>query len=233
MLISKFPEYFGSVYAGYLWEVQKGKKNDVFKIGGVMCWLLFIILLFPIASYAHADTFGQLEIDGFYEKYFKSNGPEKIVLPSSSSARIFGSSTYEETGQDTIRSIKRKSPTTAFILSLVGGATILPGLGQHYNGEHNKGLLMGAVWFAGWIIAARTLDTDYEKEGQIVGLPLVFAAFIWSCVDAPISANKINKRQREQNTYGHMLEFHKKQYTLGIDLNICEKTIGPNLTLHF
>jgi len=139
----------------------------------------------------------------------------------------------EETKRDTLQLKNRKSPTTAFILSLVGGATILPGLGQHYNGEHNKGLLMGAGWLAGMAILFPTEGTEHEKTGQIIGMPLLLTAFIWSCIDAPISANKINKRMREQNTHGHMLEFYKGQYALGVDLNITEKAIGPNLTLHF
>jgi hypothetical protein len=139
----------------------------------------------------------------------------------------------EETKRDSLQLKGRKSPTTAFILSLVGGATILPALGQHYNGDHNKGFQMGAIWLGGMAILFGTEGTEREKTGQVIGMPLLFTALIWSCVDAPISANKINKRMREQNSYGHMLEFYKGQYTLGVDLNITEKAIGPNLTLHF
>jgi len=142
-------------------------------------------------------------------------------------------SQFKETISDTLHHVNIKSPTKAFILSFVGGATFLPGLGQHYNGEHKKGWYMGAIWFSGWFIAASTVDRNNEKTGQAIGIPLVVTTWVWSCIDALLSAKKINRKHREQNTYGHMLELHEKQLTLGLDLNIYKRTIMPNLTLHF
>ncbi len=161
-----------------------------------MRWLLIIILLLPGVLYAQVDMLQLKNIGGFQAENLDNNNPNKTILLSSSNVYVFSGYTDETTKKDTLQFKNRKSPATAFVLSLVGGATFLPGLGQHYNGEHNKGLLMGAVWFTGWFIAAGTADRDSEKTGQAIGLPLVFGAFIWSCIDAPISANKINKRLR-------------------------------------
>ena len=139
----------------------------------------------------------------------------------------------EETTFDTLHYENKKSPTTAFILSLVGGATIVPALGQHYNNEHKKGYRMGAVWLVGMVLLFSTEGTKHDKIAQVIGFPLVYTTFIWSCIDAPISSNKINKRLQKQNTFNHMYEIYKDPYTLGFDLNITKKTIGSNLTLHF
>ena len=198
-----------------------------------MRWLLFISLLFPTVSHAQIDTLQLVEIGGFYAKNLDSNNPKKIILSSSSNVHIFSGSTDEETKQDTLQLKNRKSPITAFVLSLVGGATIVPALGQHYNGEHNKGLLMGAGWLVGMAILFPTEGTEHEKTGQIIGFPLVYTAFIWSCIDAPISAKRINKRLQQQNTYGHLLEFNHTHYVWGIDLIIAGNFIDTKLSFHF
>ncbi len=79
---------------------------------------------------------------------------------------------------DTLNTENQKSPTKAFVLSLVGGVTILPGLGQHYNGEHKKGFLMGAAWYSGMIILISTLSRDTETTGQVIGFPLVYGSLL-------------------------------------------------------
>ena len=198
-----------------------------------MRWLLFICLLFPTVPQAQIDTLQSAEISGLNAENLDMNNPTKIILSSFSINQISGSLSMQDSKQDTIQLRNRKSPTKAFILSFVGGATFLPGLGQHYNGEHKKGLLMGAIWYSGWFIAAGTEDRNSEKTGQAIGIPLVVTTWVWSCIDALSSAKKINRKHREQNTYGHMLELHEKQLTLGLDLNIYKRTIMPNLTLHF
>jgi len=198
-----------------------------------MCWLLIIILLLPVISYAQEEIRQLVEIGEFQIENLDNDNPNRTIFLSSSNVHVFGEYTDEETKKDTLQFKKRKSPTTAFILSLIGGATFVPGLGQHYNGEHNKGFRIGAVWLAGWFIAAGTVDRDSEKTGQAIGLPLVFGAFIWSCIDAPLSANKINKSLQEQNNYGHLLEFNNIHYVWGIDLSIAENFKGTKLTVHF
>lgn len=136
-----------------------------------------------------------------------------------------------EISPDTLKSENQKSPTKAFVLSLVGGATILPGLGQHYNGEHKKGYLMGAAWYSGMIILFCTLDRDIETTAQLIAFPLVYGSFLWSCIDAPISAKRINGRSQQK--YGHMIEFSNELFIVGVNLNIDNKTFGPVITVYF
>jgi len=137
----------------------------------------------------------------------------------------------EKTLSDTLKSLNRKSPTTAFLLSLAGGVTLLPGLGQHYNGEHKKGFLMGAAWYSGMIILFSTESRDTETTGQIIGLPLVLGSIIWSCIDAPLSANKINRKA--QHKFSHMLEFSNERFIVGVDININDKTLRQVITVYF
>jgi len=136
-----------------------------------------------------------------------------------------------EISPDTLRSVKQKSPTKAFVLSLVGGVTILPGLGQHYNGEHKKGFLLGAAWFSGMIVLYSTVGRDSETTGQIIGFPLVLGSILWSCIDAPISAKKIN--ELTQKKYGHMFEFANRFSVVGVDPSIYKNTIGILISMHY
>lgn len=74
-----------------------------------------------------------------------------------------------------------KNPTTAWALSF-----LIPGGGQFYNGETGKGALMlgsyvvsaGVFWFVSWPIGAAGM----------------LATAIWTQVDAPMSANRINRQ---------------------------------------
>jgi len=151
---------------------------------------------------------------------------------SSQTAESEGSS-FMDANQDTVQMENSKSPALACVLSLVGGATILPGLGQHYNGEHKKGWYMGAIWLGGMAAAVGTVGRDNEKTGQAIGIPLILTAWLWSCIDAPLSANKINKRSRQQIAYGHILEFHRGQFVIGADLKVADGAIRPTVTIHF
>ena len=150
-------------------------------------------------------------------------------------AQVNSSQTSEapimEISPDTLRTENQKSPIKAFVLSLVGGVTILPGLGQHYNGEHKKGYLMGAAWYSGMIILISTLSRDTETTGQIIGFPLVYGSLLWSSIDAPISAKRINRRSKQK--YGHMIEFSNEFFIVGVNLNIDNKTFGPVITVYF
>ncbi len=123
---------------------------------------------------------------------------------------------------------EEKSPATAFVLSF-----ILPGVGQHYNGQHVKGAIQNVLYVGGivlWITSTwKTVDEwntwAYWEEGYWeggeyieghyvtetyydpylvlsewfwIGLIVSGTTAIWSMIDAPISANKINKEIRQQ-----------------------------------
>lgn len=94
----------------------------------------------------------------------------------------------------------RKSPGRAFALSL-----IVPGLGQHYNGQHTKGaiqevLFVGGVFaFAGGIAAGWNDPSEGGAAVLVVtGAIMTVGSYVWSLVDAPASANRINKELDER-----------------------------------
>lgn len=150
-------------------------------------------------------------------------------------AQDYSSQTVEtsntEISPDTLKPDKLKSPTKAFMLSLVGGVTILPGLGQHYNGEHKKGFLLGAAWFSGMIVLYSTVSRDSETTGQIIGFPLVLGSLLWSCIDAPISAKRLNGQAQQK--HGHMFEFTNELSFVGVDPSISKNRYGIVITVHF
>ncbi len=121
---------------------------------------------------------------------------------------------------------KEKNPWLAFGLSL-----LIPGAGQFYNGQHDKGMFqLGVVVFhykdCRWIH-----DCSGKDDLGILTL-LGFGFHIWSIVDAPISADAINQ-QSQQPSYGHLIELRGSRATLGVDPVVSHKNLGTRLTLHF
>lgn len=88
----------------------------------------------------------------------------------------------------------KKSPVLAGVLSL-----FLPGTGQAYNGQWIKAgiqwtLLAGSLYMA-------VADVNFESDGEplpplsIAGIAVGGATWLWSVIDAPVSANQINKER--------------------------------------
>lgn len=95
----------------------------------------------------------------------------------------------------------KKSPWLAFGLSL-----LYPGLGQLYNAEYGKALLMGGLGTLGLglaVLAAMSTDFDSESNPDYIGVMLYSGVaiyggvYLWSLIDAPISASNINERNRK------------------------------------
>ena len=97
----------------------------------------------------------------------------------------------------------RKSPGLAWLLSFIH-----PGIGQFYNKQIGKGVTMLSLAVVGEVLivggeAYRTCITSYYGSYNchqdlvtgldIVGGLLLVSSSIWSQVDAPISAAKINR----------------------------------------
>jgi hypothetical protein len=101
----------------------------------------------------------------------------------------------------------RKSAATAFWLSF-----LYPGVGQFYNGQTGKGITMSVLATTS-IIAAyigivnlHSYDSDYYYDYRheeideemltlsLAGLGISCGTWLWSIIDAPISANAINRR---------------------------------------
>ena len=142
---------------------------------------------------------------------------------------------------------KKKNPWLAFGLS-----ALITGGGQFYNGQHSKGVAqLGGVILGIGLMASgsednytryamndlgllyeRRVDPDDDDGRVVLGFLLFFGSHIWSVVDAPISANSIN-RQNQQPSYGHLIEIGGSRTTLGVDPVVSHKNLGTRLTLHF
>ncbi|MCL1937574.1 MAG: hypothetical protein FWF52_04155 [Candidatus Azobacteroides sp.] len=94
----------------------------------------------------------------------------------------------------------RKIPALALGLSV-----LYPGIGQFYNGQVGKGLLMcGISTISGFCflgIYARSFDETKQGYGLFYNFMWPFFAvwvgnYIWSLMDAPISAHAINRKHQ-------------------------------------
>lgn len=128
---------------------------------------------------------------------------------------------------------EEKSPGLAFALSF-----LMPGVGQHYNGQYVKGVIQNVLYVGGWILVLAAgegwvegehywvegywveqgywdgydwIDTSYWVDGYddhyevwgftswfYIGLGISVATALWSMIDAPLSAAKINKKVSQQ-----------------------------------
>lgn len=106
--------------------------------------------------------------------------------------------------QNNVVIVSRKDPFIAGALSF-----LITGLGQVYNGETTKGLLHFAVAVSGYTLYFLALEDNYyyygwwDPDGDdaigVGGLLVGFGTAIWSVIDAPLSANRINRRNAEIN----------------------------------
>lgn len=122
-----------------------------------------------------------------------------------------------------------KSPGLAFALSF-----LIPGLGQYYNGDIVKGVVMNSLYVTGLVISFTVGYEEYEWLG--VGLGIALGTSIWSMIDAPICASNYNDELRKSRKprYGHMYESYlNDRVVLGIDLSPTLKGFAGGITLHF
>ncbi|MDR0687687.1 MAG: hypothetical protein LBF55_03245 [Prevotellaceae bacterium] len=104
----------------------------------------------------------------------------------------------------------RKSPGLAFLFSF-----LYPGIGQYYNGQVGKGVTMTVIGTAalvtGAVCAANAVGEEYVSgrgggyyapttdETMLLISSAAYVAYfgtwLWSVIDAPVSAGKINRRR--------------------------------------
>lgn len=124
----------------------------------------------------------------------------------------------------------QKSAWLAFGLSV-----LYPGLGQLYNGEYGKAFLMAGLetlGLAAFYYGASSTDFDGKSDNDTAGtiaLTGVFvcgAVYIWSLIDAPVSANIINRNAEadasiklHRNNTGTLSESSVVKIKLQITLN--------------
>lgn len=133
---------------------------------------------------------------------------------------------------------KKKNPMVALGLSFP-----MIGTGQFYNGQYVKGTIQlgAAVVGLGFTLSASgdnedrpdgNLDVDEDDWMSVPGYLLLFGGAIWSLIDAPMSANKINK-QNQVESFGHLLQLDGDRATLGMDPVASRNGLGTQITLRF
>ena len=117
----------------------------------------------------------------------------------------------KETVIGTRTAAKKKNPMVALGLSFP-----VIGAGQFYNGQYTKGVIqLGATIVGlGLTLSASgdnedrpdgNLDEDKDDWMSVPGYLLLFGGAIWSLIDAPMSANRINQ-QSQISSYGHLFQ---------------------------
>ncbi len=116
----------------------------------------------------------------------------------------------------------QKNPRLALIFSLV-----LPGAGQAYNGEWGKGAIqLGGAVFGAWMFADAILEDDTRMR---TGFFILLGFQVWSVIDAPISAHRINKRAQS----AHLFQMDAGPFVVGADPVVRRSGVGGALTIHF
>lgn len=146
---------------------------------------------------------------------------------------------------------EKKSPAVSFVLSFV-----LPGLGQYYNGEYTKGGIQTGTFLAGvgmmllWGKSSTYSSNPYTDYGyygtytyynpswedettawMYVGAGVAVGSWIWSMIDAPLSARSINEQYANAG-YSHMLQMQADSYVVGLDLGTQQHGLGARAVIH-
>jgi hypothetical protein len=96
----------------------------------------------------------------------------------------FYDAAFAQTGAPAYR---RKKPFLSWFLSW-----LYPGIGQFYNGQVGKGITMTALATGG--LGLCIANDQKENDLVAVGALVVVGTALWSMIDAPVSAGKINRR---------------------------------------
>jgi len=105
-----------------------------------------------------------------------------------------------------------KSASTAFILSFV-----LPGLGQYYNGDTVRGILMDLLFAGGSIWLSDQSDREPERTSS---LTIMGFGYLWSLIDAPRGAHRHNQRLAEEYRVGHLMDLDGGMMEIGLELGV-------------
>ncbi|HXH20236.1 MAG TPA: hypothetical protein VNJ07_14260 [Chitinophagales bacterium] len=184
-----------------------------------------------------------------YVRYDNLNGP-LYTIPRADVFMI----KYENGTKDIITNLSKttkdharafrseyRSPGLAFLFSF-----LLPGGGQYYNGEPVKGGIMTGLWFAGVITTAAGIAEDvhcsddpynnsvtchYDDDPHPavgVGGTVMFGAWLWSVIDAPVRAAKNNRGIPATG----LLEFENNKFSLSVEL-FRSHGLGGSLMMNF
>ena len=123
--------------------------------------------------------------------------------------------------------VVEKNPWIAFLLS-----TAIVGSGQYYNQQYSKGSAMFITAAAGigmyfyskadnyehWI-SYKIIDQKNNDSMGPVGLSLTLGAIVWSMVDAPVTAIKINERNQQAMTMRPMIDRNRVGVVFSLNLD--------------
>ena len=84
---------------------------------------------------------------------------------------------YVPQGQPAQQMILPKNPALGVILSF-----FIPGLGSIVNGSTGRGIAILGLYVFGWILAF-----------FLIGIPILFGAWVWGLVDGYLSAQRWNQ----------------------------------------
>ncbi len=130
---------------------------------------------------------------GAQQKRWLNVGPLLLVLLTSVLLGSAHTAEAQTASEQTVEA--RKSPWVAFALSFF----VVPGAGQAYNGQWGKGgLMLGGVVVSFGVVLADDCDVFYTANNcgflTAAGFIGVVGFVLWSWIDAPITANAINRR---------------------------------------
>jgi len=116
-----------------------------------------------------------------------------------------------------------KNPWVAFTLSFT-----IPGAGQFYNGEPKKAVAMLAGMIGGLALTVNSQTDDDELNAQMgVGILVMAGCSLWSMIDAPLSAERINKER------GLVKRWQGGKMLLSAVPTMDRRQIGARLTLTY
>lgn len=160
-----------------------------------------------------------------------SNGSSEVITSLDLLKTVVPADNYNPyTGKRRAFGGEYRSPGMAFLFSFLA-----PGGGQYYNRQYGKGAAMSALWLGGIITAAtappywRHEDYYYYDDSnpnepygyydyygyyepspqRTIGHAVWMSSWVWSMIDAPISAARINRRNAKNNATG-LLDFNLK-----------------------
>ncbi len=110
----------------------------------------------------------------------------------------------DQTPMQALGLMGRRDPAISFLLSV-----FIPGAGQVNNGQTGKGVIMFTSTLFGGLLWHAAVEDNYERAfGSVdpenddglekVGAVFLLGGWLWSIIDAPISAGKINEQNRLQ-----------------------------------
>ncbi|MCK4668114.1 hypothetical protein KAU33_15265 [Candidatus Dependentiae bacterium] len=181
------------------YDVMKLRRNIIRGFTLIIINLALLIISNLAYCYESGSIFFESEMGianslrlTLYEKYDINNYKYSLRLNILNSNKKCPFEYFETNYDFTIHNnkifkiTKYRSPYISCILSY-----LCPGLGQYYNGEILKGVLQQTIMI---LIIFTAISNNHSDEGGYLLAELFFGTWLWSIIDAGISANRINKQ---------------------------------------